>query len=243
MITETSARPRVVSADEWRAERLRLLEHEKEATKHRDRVNAERRRMPMVKLDKAYSFEGPDGQTNLAGLFDGKKQLIVYHFMFEPDGDEGCPGCTGYVDAIGDLSALDKRDARFVIISRAPLEKLEAYKKKHGWDLPWYSSIGSDFNYDFHVTLDEKVAPIEYNYRKKEDLENSETGSSFQYGEEHGLSVFFRENDTVYHTYSAYARGTEGLTESYYLLDVTPFGRQEDWEDSPEGWPQKPTYG
>ena len=197
----------------------------------------------MVRLDKDYVFDSPEGSKSLGDLFEGRRQLVVYHFMFDPSWEKGCPGCTGYVDALGDLSLLAQRDTNFVLISRAPLSKLEAYKKQHGWTRPWFSSFGSDFNYDFHVTLDEKVAPIEYNYRTKAELLALQPGNEPE-GEAHGLSVFFRTNDdAVHHAYSAYARGVESLTDSYSLLDVTPLGRQEDWEDSPEGWPQKPTYG
>jgi predicted dithiol-disulfide oxidoreductase (DUF899 family) len=239
--TETAiAHPDVVSRDEWLAGRKKLLVHEKEATKHHDRVSAERRRLGMVKIDKKYSFTGPDGPRSLLDLFEGRRQLIVYHFMFDPEWDKGCMGCTGYVDSLGDLGMLKDRDTSFVLISRAPLPKLEAYKKSKGWDQPWLSSNGSDFNYDFHVTLDENVAPVEYNYRNQKELEAAGHHPS---GEAHGLSVFFHLDDDVFHTYSSYARGVEGLTNSFSLLDVTPYGRQEDWEDSPSGWPQKPTYG
>lgn len=243
MTDTTKAHPEIVSRDQWLAERKHLLVEEKEATKHRDRVNAERRRLPMVKIDKEYSFAGPNGPQSLIDLFDGRRQLIVYHFMFDPEWDKGCSGCTGYVDALGDLSMLSERDTSMVLISRAPLAKLEAYKKERGWSLPWLSSFGSDFNYDFHVTLDEAVAPVEYNFRDKAELEARGDETYFLKGEQHGLSVFFRLDDQVFHTWSAYARGVEGLTNAYSLLDVTPYGRQEDWEDSPSGWPQKPTYG
>lgn len=242
MTTDTIAHPPIVSREQWRAVRKTLLQHEKELTRHQDRVNAERRRLPMVKLEKEYVFEGPEGKRSLKGLFDGRRQLIVYHFMFDPEWEKGCSGCTGYVDAIGDLSMLNDRDTTFVLISRAPLAKLEAYKAFKGWNIPWYSSFGSDFNYDFHVTLDEKVAPIEYNYQTKAELE-ARRGPGNVEGEDHGLSVFFRLGDEVFHTYSSYARGTEGLVDAYRLLDTTPYGRQEDFEDSPPGWPQKPTYG
>jgi predicted dithiol-disulfide oxidoreductase (DUF899 family) len=241
MKTETLPHPPVASREEWRAQRLQLLQHEKEVTKHRDRMVAERRRLPMVRIEKNYLFDGPGGKRSLRDLFDGKRQLIVYHFMFDPDSDKACPGCTGYIDGLGDLSMLQARDTNFVLISRAPFAKLEALKKKKGWKWPWYSSFGSDFNYDFHVTLDEKVCPVEYDYRSKAEMIARDVPNPTE-GEEHGISVFFRLDDDVFHTYSAYARGTEGLSDSYTLLDLTPYGRQEDWEDSPAGWPQRPTY-
>ena len=236
------AAPTIASRDDWLVDRLRLLDHEKEVTKQHDRVNAERRRLPMVRIEKEYLFDTPAGKRTLGELFDGQRQLIVYHFMFDPAWKEGCTGCTSYVDALGDLSMLKERNTAFVLVSRAPLSMLEAYRAHRGWTVPWVSSHGSDFNYDFHVTLDENAAPIEYNYRSKAELEAARGPNSAE-GEEHGLSVFFRNGDDVFHTYSTYARGTESLTDSYSLLDVTPYGRQEDWEDSPTGWPQKPTYG
>jgi predicted dithiol-disulfide oxidoreductase (DUF899 family) len=232
MKSNTIAHPKVVTREEWLAERKVLLADEKELTKHRDRVNAKRRRMPMVRIDKEYVFEGVDGKTSLLDLFEGRRQLIVYHFMFDPAWSEGCTGCTGFVNALGDLTMLNARDTTFVLISRAPLEKLERYKARQGWNLRWISSFGSDFNYDFHVTLDSTVTPVQYNYRD-ENLD----------GERHGLSVFFRLDQAIFHTYSTYARGCEGLTDAYSLLDLTPYGRQEDFEDSPPGWPQQPTYG
>ena len=244
MDVNTIPHPPIVSQDEWLAARKDFLAREKELTKHRDRVNAERRRLPMVKLEKDYVFEGPEGKRSLKDLFEGRRQLIVYHFMFDPAWEKGCGGCTGYVDAIGDLSMLKDLDTTFVLISRAPLEKLEATKKQKGWSIPWFSSFGSDFNYDFHVTLDEKVAPPEHNYLGKAELEKrAKEEPYFMKGEQHGLSVFFRLGDEVFHTYSTYARGTESLTDAYALLDTTPYGRQQDFEDSPPGWPQKPTYG
>jgi len=217
MTVQEIAHPPIATRDAWLAARKTLLAHEKEVTKHYDRVSAERRRLPMVKLEKTYTFDGPDGKRTLLDVFDGHRQLIVYHFMFDPEWENGCDGCTGFVNELADLSMLPARDTQFVLISRAPLAKLEAYKTRKGWDRPWYSSFGSDFNYDFQVTTDK--------------------------GETHGLSVFFRIDDDVFHTYSTYNRGTESLTDSYRLLDVTPYGRQEDWEDSPAGWPQHPTYG
>jgi predicted dithiol-disulfide oxidoreductase (DUF899 family) len=240
--TARIARPKIATREDWLAERKTLLEHEKELTKQKDRINAERRRLSMVKLDKDYTFAGPKGKQSLKNLFEGRRQLIVYHFMFDPEWEKGCQGCTGYVNALGDLSMLEDRDTTFVLISRAPLAKLEAYKAQKGWDRPWFSSFGSQFNYDFHVTLDEDLAPVEYNYRDKAEL-LAKHGPNLVKGEAHGLSVFFRIDDDVFHTYSAYARGVESVTDSYSLLDRTPYGRQEDFEDSPPGWPQKPTYG
>lgn len=237
MTTANSAHPQIASYDEWLTARKELLAREKEITRARDALSAARRRLPMVRLDKDYTFMGSEGAVGLSDLFDGRRQLIVYHFMFEPRWDAGCSGCTGFVDALGDLSMLPDRDTRFVLVSRAPLAKLEAYKERRGWNLPWYSSHGSDFNYDFHVTFDASVAPLEHNYRSM-DIPTKDQPS-----ESHGLSVFFRLDDAVFHTYSTYARGVEGLTNTSSLLDVTPYGRQEDWEDSPPGWPQHPTYG
>jgi predicted dithiol-disulfide oxidoreductase (DUF899 family) len=236
--------PQIVLRKEWLAERIKLLADEKELTKHHDRINADRRRLPMVKIEKDYVFDGPDGKLSLKDLFEDRRQLIVYHFMFDPAWDKGCSGCTGFVNALGDLSLLKERDTTFAVISRAPLAKLEAYKAEKGWNIDWFSSFGSDFNYDFHVTLDEEVAPVEHNFLDKADLEKrSKDEPYFMKGEQHGLSVFFRLDDDLFYTYSSYARGTENLTNAYTLLDTTPYGRQQDFEDSPSGWPQKPTYG
>jgi predicted dithiol-disulfide oxidoreductase (DUF899 family) len=238
------AHPPIVSRSEWLADRKKLLDVEKKLTKQYDEVNAMRRRLPMVKLDKEYVFDGLNGHVRLLDLFDGRRQLIVYHFMFDPNWEKGCPGCTNLVDALGNLKMLAERDTSFVLISRPPLAKLEKYKKERGWSLPWYSSNGTDFNYDFHVTLDQNVVQLQYNYREQAELElRKEVEPWFFGGESHGLSVFFRIDDDVFHTYSTYARGCESLTDSYRLLDRTPYGRQEDFEDSPTGWPQRPTYG
>lgn len=232
-------RPAIASREDWLTQRKELLTREKALTRERDHISAARRRLPMVRLDKDYLFEGPEGTQSLRELFGAQTQLVVYHFMFDPDWDTGCSSCTGYVDALSevDLALLAERNTRLVLVSRAPLAKLEAYKAARGWPFPWYSSFGSAFNYDFHATLDESVTPVEYNYKTKAEMDSPGTG------EAPGLSVFFRDGDAVYHTYSVYARGVENLTDSYSLLDMTPYGRQEDWEDSPPGWPQKPTYG
>lgn len=239
----TIAHPPLLSRDEWLKQRKALLTSEKRFTEQYDRVNAERRRLPMVKIEKDYVFDSSSGKPSLKDLFEGRRQLIVYHFMFDPAWEKGCPGCTGFVDALGNLSLLNERDTTFVVVSRAPLAKLEAYKAQKGWSIRWCSSFGSDFNYDFHVTLDPKVAPAEYNYRNKVEMAAAKGHTVKMEGEEHGLSVFFQLDDEVFHTYSAYARGTESLTDAYRLLDMTPYGRQQEFEDSPSGWPQSPTYG
>lgn len=234
MAPSTIPHPPVISREQWLVERKNLLMHEKELTKQRDRINAERRRLPMVKIEKNYVFEGPNGKRTLNDLFEGRGQLIVYHFMFDPAWNKGCPACTRHVNTIGDLSPLNNLDTTFVLVSRAPLPKLEAYQEEKGWKLSWFSSFGSDFNCDFHVTNDEKVAPVEYNYRDKAELEASGSAHAIE-GEEHGLSVFFRLGDEVFHTHSVYAGGTETLTNVRSLLDVTPYGRQQDFEESPPG--------
>lgn len=196
-----TAHPPITSREEWLSRRRELLTQEKELTKSLDRVNALRRRLPMVQLDTAYVFEGLVGHRSLLDLFDGQRQLIVYHFMFDPEWDKGCAGCTSFVDALGDLSMLGERNTSFVLVSRAPFAKLEKYRQQKGWPWPWYSSFGSTFNYDFHVTLDESVAPVEYNYRSKSDSKCcTQSERKLPIGESHGLSVFFQHDDKVFHT-------------------------------------------
>ncbi len=236
MATETNPipHPPIVDKEEWLAERKKLLTDEKALTRQKDRVNAARRRMPMVKISKPYTFVGPEGTVSLLDLFDGKRQLIVHHFMFGPDWETGCPSCTCHINEIGDITELETLDTRYVIISRAPIEKLDAYKKEKNWSHPWYSSGDGDFNFDFEVSFKECVTDTDYNYAPR---------SQASEGEGPGMSVFFRIGDDVYHTYSVYARGLEPITDSYDFLDLTPYGRQQDFEDSPAGWPQKPTYG
>src|SRR5215216_5489190 len=208
--------PQVVTPDAWQAASAELLAKEKAATRARDALNAERRRMPMVKIDKQYIFEGPDGSASLLDLFDGRPQLILYHFMFGPSDDEGCVGCSMFVDNIGHLAHLHARDTSFVLVSRAPLEKIERYRRRMGWTVPWYSSARSDFNTDFGVTGD--------------------AGESF------GLSVFLRDGDRVFRTYFTSGRGVEALGSNWTFLDLTPLGRQETWEDSLPGRPQTAPY-
>jgi predicted dithiol-disulfide oxidoreductase (DUF899 family) len=232
MSTTTMSQPKVVSQDEWLSARRELLAKEKELTRHRDEVNAERRRLPMVEITKDYVFEGPE-KARLLDLFDGRHQLLVFHFMYEPDWDEGCPSCSFIADNIGHLSHLHARDTSLVLVSRAPFEKLAAYRKRMGWTIPWYSAFHSDFNYDFHVTIDKAVAPVEYNYKSEEELVEQAPSWADWSGDQPGVSAFLREGDRVFHTYSAYERAVEVLMGTYTWLDLTARGRQEDWEQPP----------
>jgi len=218
--------PQVVSRDQWLLARKELLVQEKEETRVRDAVAAQRRKLPMVEIDKDYVFEGPAGKARLLDMFEGRQQLIVYHFMWLDEPDEGCPSCSFVVDNIGDVSHLHATQTSLVLVSRAPLAKIEPFKARMGWRLPWYSSYGSDFNYDFHVTNDEAVAPIEYNFKDKATLEK-ESLQFYLRGDGQGASVFIRDGDTVFHTYSTYGRGAEVLLGTYHYLDLTPLGRQK----------------
>jgi predicted dithiol-disulfide oxidoreductase (DUF899 family) len=218
----------VVSRKEWLAARKALLTKEKDLTRARDTINAERRRLPMVELNKQYVFDGPAGKAGLLDLFDGRRQLLVHHFMFDPSWEEGCPTCSFAADHIGDhLEHLHARDTSLVAISRAPIDKLEAYKRRMGWKIPWFSSFGSDFNYDFQVTLDPAVARVEYNYAPPPGSGPPPGGWPH---EGFGVSAFLRDGDRVFHTYSAYARAGDVLMGTYNWLDLTALGRQEDWE-------------
>ena len=216
--------PQVVSPEEWEAARERILAKEKEATRARDALAAERRRLPMVKIDTEYAFEGPEGEATLLDLFEGRRQLLLYHFMFGPNQDEGCNGCSMMADHIGHLEHLHARDTSLVLVSRAPFEKLTPFKERMGWTIPWYSSYQSDFNVDFGVSP-ETPQPDQY-----------------QDGEDFGLSVFLRDGDDVYRTYFTNGRGVEAIENLWTFLDLTPLGRQEEWEDSPPGYPQSPPY-
>ena len=212
--------PPVVSTTEWEAAHEALLSKEKEATRARDALAAERRRLPIVRIDKDYVLEGPEGKAGLLDLFEGRRQLIVYHFMFAPDvhgwPTAGCDGCSMFVDQVGHLAHFHARDTSFALVSRAPLANLERFRERMGWTIPWYSSNGSDFNVGFGVTTDK--------------------------GETFGLSVFLRDGDDVYRTYFTDRRGVEALGSVWTFLDLTPLGRQETWEDSPEGYPQTAPY-
>ncbi len=216
----THSLPPIVSRAQWQAARERLLEKEKIHTRAGDALAAERRRLPMVEITKPYWFDCVNGKARLLDLFEGRRQLILYHFMFAPDVPGwpagGCEGCSWYVDNIGNLGHLHARDTSLVLVSRAPLPNILEYKKRMGWAVPWASSSESDFNLDFGV---------------------SGVG-----GESSGTSVFLRDGDLVYHTYSTSGRGDEALGSFWTFLDITPLGRQESWEDSPAGWPQSDPY-
>ncbi|MPY71407.1 MAG: DUF899 domain-containing protein [Alphaproteobacteria bacterium] len=216
----TTGLPPIVSPAEWQAASDALLAKEKAATRARDALAAERRRLPMVRIEKDYAFDGADGRMTLADLFDGRRQLILYHFMFAPDvegwPEAGCPGCSFFVDQIGHLAHLHARDVSFVLVSRAPFEVLRRYRARMGWTVPWFSSAGTDFNADFGVTT--------------------------AAGEMFGLSVLLRDGGSLFRTYFTTRRGVEALGSAWTFLDLTPFGRQEDWEDTPAGRPQGAPY-
>jgi predicted dithiol-disulfide oxidoreductase (DUF899 family) len=193
----------------------------------------------MVEVEKEYVFEGPSGKATLLDLFEGRRQLIVYHFMFDPGWEDGCPSCSAGVEerSPGLYEHLAVRGTTYQTVSRAPLDKIENYKRRKGWTFPWVSSHGSDFNYDYAVTMDDEVAPIVYNYKTLEEHRAAGTDYYFtgeQPSEQPGFSFFLHDGDTIYHTYSMYGRGCEQVGGSYYYLDHTALGRQEDWEE-PKG--------
>jgi len=221
--------PDVVSREQWLEARRRLLAREKEFTRSHDALNADRRRLPMVKVEKEYVFEGPDGPVTLAELFGDERQLIVQHVMFGPDWDMPCPGCSAAIDELspGVLKHLGSRQTAFVLASRAPYDKIAATAKERGWTVaPWYSSYGSDFNYDYEVSLDEARGQTDYNYRSEPGLLGGDRSAEMP-----GYSAFLRDGDELFHTYSAFARGTEYVGNAYTYLDMTALGRQEDWEE------------
>lgn len=214
----------VVSREAWLEARKTVLAREKELTRLRDKVNAERLALPWVKVDKPYDFDTPAGRRSLADLFDGRSQLLVYHFMFGPDWEAGCPGCSFFADHIdGMLPHLNNHDVTLVCVSRAPLDKIETYRRRMHWHFPWLSSFGSDFNFDYHVsfTPDELASgSVYYNYR--------ETPRESAHDELPGLSSFYRnEQGEIFHTYSQYARGGEEGLGALMMLDVAPLGRNE----------------
>jgi predicted dithiol-disulfide oxidoreductase (DUF899 family) len=216
--------PPVVSETEWQAALEALRAEEKDATRARDALAAKRRRLPMVRIDKDYVFDGTDGKARLLDLFEGRSQLLLYHFMFGPNQDVGCDGCSMFVDQIGHLAHLHARDTFFALVSRAPIAKIEAYRKRMGWTIPWYSSFESDFNVDLGVGPETPQPDV------------------YQDGESFGLSAFLRDGEDVFRTYFTTHRGTEALGSVWTFLDVTPLGRQETWEDSPAGYPQTKPY-
>jgi predicted dithiol-disulfide oxidoreductase (DUF899 family) len=222
----------IVSRTEWLTARKELLIKEKALTRQRDAVAAACRQLPMVAIEKNYVFDGPHGSLALADLFDGRSQLIVYHFMFDPSWDEGCKSCSHLADSLdGCVVHLAARDTSFAAISRAPFSQIEAFKKRMGWTFPWVSSGRNEFNIDFGVTVDVDgmEGSGEYNYQSARTLFNA--GEIwFQRGELPGLSVFLRDGDRVFHTYSTYQRGLDIFLNTYNLLDVTPLGRQEEGE-------------
>jgi predicted dithiol-disulfide oxidoreductase (DUF899 family) len=208
------ARPRIVSADEWQQARGELLKAEKEATRALDALAAQRRRLPMVEYANDYVFDTPAGKRTLLDLFEGREQLVVYQFM-DNGPDHYCPGCTWFTDNVppGGLAGLAKNGVSWLTVSNMPLAQIEAYKAQRGWTLPFASSHGTSFSDDCGA------------------------GDGFM------LSVFLRDGEDVYRTYSTTARGVDRLVFANSILDLAPYGRQEDWEDSPPGWPQHPTYG
>ncbi len=232
--------PKIVSREEWRRARDQLLIKEKAATKVRDALSAERRRLPMVRIEKDYVFEGPGGKVRLLDLFEGRRQLIVYHFMFAPGvggwPTAGCPGCSMVVDHLGPLEHLYSRDTSLALVSLGPLANLEVYKQRMGWKVPWVSSSGTSFNADFGLSTDEGEPS-----GTRSTAEGSPQGASGEH-ETFGLSVFLHDGDAIYHTYFTTDRALEAVDTNFTLLDWTPLGRQETWEDSPPGWPQSEPY-
>jgi predicted dithiol-disulfide oxidoreductase (DUF899 family) len=216
--------PPIVTVKEWESALERLRAKEKELTRAHDALAAERRRLPWVRVEKDYVFQGPDGKARLVDLFGGRRQLLLYHFMFGPNQTAGCEGCSMFVDRVGHLAHLHARDTSFVLVSRAPIVALEAYRKRMGWSIPWVSSFGTSFNLDFGRGP-ETPQPDQH-----------------QDGEMFGLSAFIRDGDAVYRTYFTTKRGIEALGPVWTLLDLTALGRQEEWEDAPKGTPQTQPY-
>jgi predicted dithiol-disulfide oxidoreductase (DUF899 family) len=214
----------IVSREEWERARAKLLDKEKAATKARDALAAERRRLPRERIEKSYEFVGPNGKVSLGDLFEGRRQLLLYHFMFGPSHEAGCDGCSMVLDQICPLPHLHARETSFAAVSRAPIGKLEAYRRRMGWELPWVSSFGTDFSHDFGLGP-KQPQPDQY-----------------QDGEDFGLSAFIRDGGKIFRTYFTNRRGVETLGPVWTLLDLTPLGRQETWEDSPEGYPQTEPY-
>jgi predicted dithiol-disulfide oxidoreductase (DUF899 family) len=222
---------RVVSHEEWIEARRRHLAREKELTHLRDQLAQERRELPWEKVDKHYVFDGAKGKESLADLFEGRNQLVVYHFMFDPSWDEGCKSCSFWIDNLdGIVVHLSHRDVSFVAISRAPYETIQAYRRRMGWRVKWLSSFANDFNRDYHVTFtpeEQASGHVYYNY----------TPAPRPGSEAPGISVFYRDTDgAIYHTYSAYGRGIEVVNAAYQVLDLVPKGRDEAGFSYPMEW-------
>jgi len=223
--------PRVVSRQEWLAARTAFLAREKEFTRQRDELNRARRELPWVRVDKPYVFEGPGGRQTLAQLFGAQSQLIVYHFMFAPEDPAGCPHCSFWADNFDGIGVhLRQRDVSFVAVSRAPVAKIEAFRRRMGWRFPWFSSGSSDFNYDYQVSFTEDqllLGTAVYNYTRTEtDMPDRE-----------GISVFCKNpRGEVFHTYSCYSRGIDMVNGAYHFLDLVPKGRDEDGLDMKQEW-------
>jgi len=217
----------VLSHEQWVAERKKLLAREKELTQLRDQVARERRALPWVRIEKVYSFDAPEGRRRLADLFEGRRQLMVQHFMLGPGWEAGCPSCSFMADHTDGMNVhLAHRDVTFVAISRAPLSEIERFRQRMGWKFKWVSSFGSDFNHDFHVSFpEEEKGQVYYNYGMQ----------PFESEELPGISVFYQDDaGEVFHTYSTYRRGVEAMMGTYSLLDLTPKGRDE--RDGPMAW-------
>ena len=222
----------VVSHEEWIAARTRFLTKEKEFTRLRDELSRERRELPWEPVRKEYVFESEKGRETLADLFDGRSQLIVYHFMYGPDWDIGCRSCSFWADNFnGIIPHLNQRDVSFVAVSRAPLSKLQAQARKLGWTFKWVSSGGNDFNFDYNVSFSPEAlarGKISYNYTLQK-LDPDDTDRP-------GVSAFFKDGDQIFHTYSAYSRGIDMLNTAYHYLDIAPKGRDEESLPHPMAW-------
>jgi predicted dithiol-disulfide oxidoreductase (DUF899 family) len=219
---------RTGTREEWLAARLELLQAEKELTRLSDDLACRRRQLPWVRLDKDYCFDTEAGEAAIADLFHGRSQLLIYRLMFDPEWDEACPSCSAIADGFDKTHLhLQNHDVAFTAVSRAPLTKLLADQHRMDWGFPRASAGRTDFNYDFHATVDPSVAPVEYNYRNQAELEATDINWRGWSGEQPGMSAFALKDDVVYHTYSAYSRGLDALWNMWHWLDRAPLGRNE----------------